>query len=148
MTIDIESKVYEKIKNDTLKARRDKNKDGMKTLIPLLSDIQKIGKDQRREITDNDCYSVIKSTVKNINIVIDSIEKSNLDIESKKISKEQSLREINLLNSYMPNFPSFEELYQEALVLKEEGKKKGEIIKELKDKYGVALDVKELASKI
>ena len=140
--------IYARIKFDSLEARKNKDRDSMKTLIPLLSDIQKIGKDQKREVTDNDCFNVIKSTVKNLKILLDSINASNLNPEEKEIAKNQSLKEIELLNNYIPNFPPFEELYKESLILKEEGKKKGDIIKSLKEKYGVALDVKELASKL
>lgn len=133
--------VYEQIKQDSLAARKAKDSAKIACLLPLLSDIQKIGKDQQREITDDDCFTVLKSTIKNLHFVID---KAVPGAQGRAIA----MAELEWLSKYMPVMPDTETLFGEALELKATGLSKGEVIKRLKQKYGLTLDVRELAAKL
>ena len=130
------SEVFNKIQSATLQARRDKNEGKKKTLVPLLSDIQRIGKDKNREVTDDDCFQVLKSTIKNVQFTID---------KTAGAAKIEAELELELLKSFLPEAPSQEVVNAAIEELKAQGLNKGLIIKGLKERFGSTLDVAEIA---
>ena len=135
------SKVLEQIKFETLKARKTHDEDKKSSLLPLLSDIEMIGKNKRRVVTDEDCYTILKSTIKNVKFNIE-----HLTPNTPQFIKAN--KELELLNSFLPPIPSNEEIQKEVSLLKSKGLNKGNIIKELKIKFGNFLDFSEISKQI
>lgn len=132
------SPVYLKIQDDVMIARKERNAVKLKTLLPLLGDIQKIGKDKRRNITDDDCYAVLKSTMKSVAIIIGT---SGVTPIRMGIARE----EMALLKSYLPDQPDQADIDAAIVELKSQGLNKGLIIKGLKEKFGSTFDVGAIA---
>ena len=130
------SEVFKKISAASLQARKDRDAAKSKTLIPLVADIQKISKDKQREVTDDDCYAVLKSTIKNVQF---NIEKTTGE------AKADAEAELILLKSFLPEAPSQEVVDAAIAELKAQGLNKGLIIKGLKERFGTTLDVAEIA---
>ena len=130
------SEVFDKIQAAVLQARKDKNEGKKKTLVPLMADIQRIGKDKQRETTDDDCFQVLKSTIKNVQFTID---------KTSGAAKIEAELELELLKSFLPEAPSKEIVDAAIADLKGQGLNKGLIIKGLKERFGSTLDVAEIA---
>ena len=130
------SEVFKKISAASLQARKDRDAAKSKTLIPLVADIQRIGKDKQREVTDDDCNAVLKSTIKNVQF---NIEKFSGE------AKSEAEAELELLKTFLPQAPSKEVVDAAISELKSQGLNKGLIIKGLKERFGSTLDVSEIA---
>lgn len=130
------SEVFNTISAAALQSRKDRNVGHSKTLVPLVSDIQRIGKDKQREVTDDDCFTVLKSTMKNVQFTIDKTSGS---------AKIESELELALLKTFLPEAPTAEAVNTEIELLKAQGLNKGLIIKGLKAKFGATLDVAEIS---
>lgn len=129
--------VYQQIMSDVMKYRKNKNSAALRYMLPLLGDIQKIAKDERREPNDADCFAVLKTTIKNLNIIL-NIE--GLPNEHRQETEE----ELKALSAYLPEQPDEEHVLGIVAIMLAEGKKKGEIIKALKSEFGPTLDVSRI----
>ena len=97
------------LKTDQMQAR--KNKDTLKTdlLTTLISEIQKKAKDDKnRDVTNDDCISVIRKFLNNSQEVL------------KFRSSDDTLKEIEILNSYLPQQLNEQEMRQIVLSLIEQ----------------------------
>ena len=81
--------IYTKLKMDFLAFRKIRSPNA-NTLVTALSDIQLIAKNENREVTDQDCITVIKKHIKGLDEMI-----VHTDCMKSKLEK-------SLLNSYLP----------------------------------------------
>ncbi|MDH5717253.1 MAG: GatB/YqeY domain-containing protein [Spirochaetia bacterium] len=138
--------MLEKLRKDSLQARKDKNTVKANLLTTLLSEALMIGKnDGNREPTEEEITAVIKKFLKSLNEAIESLEKSGRDVTKEKQEKE-------ILESFLPRQLSEEELdkiIQElAAALPEKSPKfMGQVMSNLKEKYPNQFDGK-LASQL
>jgi len=83
--------MFQKIKNDQIEAR--KNRDTLKAnlLTTLMSECLAVGKKQNREPTEAECLSVLKKFIKNTSEIL-VLSQSNI----------QAGLELQILNNYLP----------------------------------------------
>lgn len=90
--------MYEKIKADALSARKNRETLKASLLVTLSSEIAMVGKNAGREVTNDDCVTVIKKFLKGINEVIE------------KTGSEDAKTEKEILMVYMPKQLSVDEM--------------------------------------
>jgi len=124
------------IKNDLDVARKDKNKEVLEILITLFSECAIIGKNNKRETTDEEVISVIKKFIKNIDECISNITDDRIN---------KYIFEKNIISKYLPQQLAAEELNLLVKELVDSGiNKTGLIMKEFKEKYNGQYDNKIL----
>ena len=82
------------IKTDCLQARKDKNKLKSNLLITLIGEIEMIGKNELRTVTDADCLSKVKAFRKNLTEMIELCKDTT--------KRADICNEFNMLTRYMP----------------------------------------------
>lgn len=60
------STIYYNLKRHHLSARKDRRTDKVATLGPVIADIERIGKDEQRDITNEDSIAVIRKHLKGV----------------------------------------------------------------------------------
>lgn len=99
--------LIEKIKKDSFKARKEKNRELSKILVTLLAEISKIGKDNgNRETHDSEAIKVIQKFKKNAESTCDIFADNGAD--SKEL--ESYIEEISIYDSYLPKLMTEEAL--------------------------------------
>ena len=93
------SDLLKQIKTDYLLARRNKDSEAVALLSTLISDVEMVGKNKGREVTDDDVTATIKKFMKGITEVIRVSPTSTVAQKEKKI-----------LEGYTPTPPTEEEL--------------------------------------
>lgn len=118
-----------KIRKDSLQARKNKDKEVAKILTTLLSEIDMRGKNEgNRETTEKEAQEIISKFVKNINEVL----KNENDTEKQDIIKKEKL----LYESYLPQQLSSSELVNIVKnCINNDGLDMGGIMKFLKKNY-------------
>ena len=125
------SKILNQIKTDNLSARKNRETDKVSSLTTLISEIEMIAKNANREVVDLDVIESIKKTVKNLDVMIQSV---------KEDVKDRYIVEKEILLSYLPNQMTFDEIKNEmsSMIsdLKLEGSKSiGILMKTFKEKF-------------
>lgn len=133
--------LYEKIRNDWIKARKEKDKVLSNFLSTLISDIDNSAKnDNNRDVNDDDVINVVNKFIKNINETLLYNENEN------------SRRELNYLLSVKPEDLSddfIKEIIKEKLDENGYNKKTtGIIMKFLKENYNGKFDPKNVDNMI
>ena len=133
--------LIEQIRRDFIEARKARNAEKSAFLSTLLSEVERIGKDNgNRQTTDEEAVKVVKKFVKNAEETIAVGEKSGKDVSASK-------REVEILNGYLPQQLTAEQLTViiSAIVetLPEKSPKAtGKIMSELKANYNGQYDGK------
>lgn len=132
--------LLEKIKLDALEARRARKTDTAILLTTLLSEASMVGKnDGNRVSTDAEVIAVIEKFVKNAN----EVQRILLDAGK---NTANVVSEILILNSYLPQKLTFEELTELIFEIIEEtranGLQMGKIMSVLKNSYSGKYDGK------
>lgn len=134
--------LLEKLKAEQLAARKEKNEVATSLLTTLYSEAVNVGKNKaNRSSTDDEVISVVKKFIKSANENKDIYAKSNNSDRIQIIDKE-----LAILNSYLPQgitseevkFASLEIITQ--LNLDKNPSSMGKVMKELKVRFGSALD--------
>jgi len=128
--------VVEKLKNESMKIRRDRGKLASFSVY-VLSEIENVGKNAgNRETTEDEAISVIKKLIDKNKSVISVIKDEN------KIAVLQS--EISLLESVLPELTSEDDvrIYLLHEFGQEKPSNKGVAMKALKTKFGSLIDMK------
>lgn len=127
--------IIEKIKSDRLAARKsgDKNKQ-----VPffnfVLGEIEKIGKNNgNRDTTNDEAITAIKKMLNNTNI---SIEANSNDVPLNLMNEK------HYFESLLPSMISEDVIKFHIKDLISKGSNKGSIMKELRAKFGVTIDMK------
>ena len=136
-----------KIKSDSLEARKARQTDTATLLTTLYSEASMIGKNLgNRESTDQEVLQVIEKFIKNANEIQTILLKNNKDTSN-------VISEIKVLSKYLPQKMSYEELENvvrdiiEALKDINSEVQMGKVMSVLKNSYGGTYDGK-LASEI
>ena len=134
--------LLEKLKNEQLVARKNKQGVAISLLTTLYSEAANVGKnDGNRQTTDDEVISVVKKFIKSV--------MENKEIYTKSaISEKLSIieQELVLLQKYLPASVDDEAIklatlkIMENLALPKESSSMGKIMKELKAKFGSSLD--------
>lgn len=134
--------LLEKLKKESLQARKEKNEIKSNLLSTVLSQVKLIAIDDgHREPKDEDVIQVVKKFLKNIEENLKLGEEGKLSQEN----YEQAKIEKEILLEYLPKQLSEQELRE---IIQNSGAKNiGEVMKFLKEKYPEQYDGK-LASKI
>lgn len=124
--------LIDRIKDDQLQARKDRDKVIASLLTTLLGEAQMIGKnDGNRDSTDNEVIAVIKKFVKNL--------KELLKVTESDSKEEQlALYEIDVLEEYLPTQLSKNEIILEVttIILElMEDPNMGQVMKAMKEKF-------------
>lgn len=122
-----------KIKEDQLDARKNKDTIKISVLTLALSDIIRVGKDNgNRETTEDEAVLVIKKHIKYLdeNLALTLEENEKFEFSTQKI----------ILESYLPTQATVEDIKQ--VMLQNPNASKGEIFKILKSKFGNNFDGK------
>lgn len=139
--------ILDNLKKDQINAR--KNKDAIKAtlLTTLISEIEMIGKNEKRDVNDNDSIRIInkfkKGVQENIDVVLKSTSKPIL------LSKVEQLKnEERVYSSYLPSVLTDDEL---KTIIKENidnGFNMKDIMSLLKNKYTGRYDGKKASNLI
>jgi len=127
--------IIEKIKSDSLEARKNKDALSSNLLVTLYSEIVKVGKDSgNRETTDDESIVVIKKFVKNL--------EETKEILTNKESPEylKIVKELEILNQYLPIQLSDKEISN--IIDKLPNKNIGEVMKYFKNNHFGKYDAK------
>ena len=90
--------LIQRIKQDQIQARKDRNKEAAATLTTLLGEAIRIGKDDgNRETTDDEVMKLIRKFIKGNNDIIHAYQTDSI---KRDISEPQ--KEIELLTQYLP----------------------------------------------
>ena len=96
--------LIEQIRSNFMEARKARNTEKSAFLSTLLSEVERIGKDNgNRQTTDEEAVKVVKKFIKNAEETITVGEKSGKDVSASK-------REVEILNSYLPQQLNVEQL--------------------------------------
>lgn len=134
--------LLEKLKKESLQARKEKNEVKSNLLSTVFSQVKLIAIDDgHREPTDNDVIQVVRKFLKNVEENIQLGQQGKLSKEA----LEQARKEREILLEYLPRQLSEEELKE--VIQKSGAKNIGEAMKYLKKNYSEQYDGK-LASKI
>jgi hypothetical protein len=120
------------MKNDIIKYRREKNTSAISFLSTLISDIELIGINSKKEITDRDSIDVIKKYIKNIN-------------ECLYYSQTDELKnQLKILENYLPKQLTETELETiiTTIIVENKNPNIGMIMKTLSSKYTGLFDGK------
>ena len=130
--------MLEKIKNDLLKARKNKESNKSKLLTTIVSDIENLVRDNKKKSIDELSLSVLQKFVKGIN-----------EILKHDPSNENALNELNVIDEYMPKQLSKDKLKDivDQFIRSNENVNMGMIMGFLKMNYNGQYDGK-LASQI
>lgn len=129
--------LFEKLQNDSLQARKNKEADRAALLVTVLSQVKTMAIDDgHREPNDQDVIKVIRSFLKGIHETLELANKGVISGDEKlKIELEKSI-----LESYLPQQLTADNLKK---ILTEAGVKNiGEAMKLLKEKYDGQYDGK------
>lgn len=124
--------MLEQLKADCLLARKARDTNKAVLLSTVISDIESVGKTQKREVNDEDVVSVLKKFLKGVT-------------ETLKVAPDHALakEELSILNSYLPVAPTEEELVKRIDEIVSHGANTlGWVMKDLKFVYGTSLDGK------
>lgn len=134
--------LLEKIKKDQLSARKEKRATEATLLTTLIGEASMIGKnDGNRDSTDQEVMAVIKKFVKNLDEILNVVDKDSSAFSNASFEKE-------FLNNYLPQQLSKDKLTQ--LVSEFVGNstmQMGHVMKWLKENYDGQYDGK-LASQV
>lgn len=132
------SQLLQKIKEDCLAARKEKDTIKSLLLSTVVSDVEMIGKNAKREVADDDVVVVVKKFMKGINEILTTTFGDH----------SKTIREKEILTSYLPVAPSEAELSERIdTILFHGANTVGWVMKDLKFVYGSSLDGK-LASRL
>lgn len=94
------STIYYNLKRHHLSARQDRRLDKVATLGPVIGDIERIAKDEMRDITNEDSIAVIRKHLKGINELLSLAENS----PTSEIAQRKAifLEEKGLLEYFLP----------------------------------------------
>lgn len=130
--------VIDQLKKESLKLRKEKN-DLASFSVFTISEIEKIGKnDGNRSTTDAEAIQYVKK----------QIQKSNetLTIVKEDSKKNLILREIQLLETLLPQMVSNETVCEFLETIDISSMNKGQIMGEVKKKFGVLVDMKSVGN--
>ena len=127
--------VIEKLKAKSLDLKRSKNFELAASVAFVLSEIEKVGKNNGNRVTTED--EAIK-VVRNVLTRID--ESMKYDFSSGKASQEKAI-----LESVLPQMVSYEEVRVEIATCVAFGQNKGQIMKHLRAKFGSLVDMRTAA---
>lgn len=132
------SQLLQKIKEDCLAARKEKDTTKSLLLSTVVSDVEMIGKNAKREVTDDDVVTVVKKFMKGINEILTTTSSDH----------SKTIREKEILMDYLPVAPTETELSERIdTILSHGANTVGWVMKDLKFVYGSGLDGK-LASRL
>jgi len=134
--------VIEKLKQDQLQARKEKNKFLSGILTTLIGEIISVGKNNgNRETTNDEAVKVIEKFKKNAEQTCTLMADSGAD--SKEM--ESYIEEISIYNSYLPKQMNTEELTSliKDIIDHDSQINMGKIMKFLKSQYAGQYDGKE-----
>jgi hypothetical protein len=134
--------VIEKLKQDQLQARKEKNKFLSGILTTLIGEIISVGKNNgNRETTNDEAVKVIEKFKKNAEQTCTLMSDSGAD--SKEM--ESYIEEISIYNSYLPKQMNTEELTSliKDIIDHDSQINMGKIMKFLKSQYAGQYDGKE-----
>lgn len=136
--------ILDKIKSDQIDARKGQNTKKAVLLSTLISEIEMIGKNARREILDNDSITCLNKFKKGVVDTLELLKKGAISYPERRTELEL---ELNLYNSYLPK--SLTEAELELIILKmvSEGLNMKDIMSKLKLEYAGQYDGK-LASEL
>lgn len=120
--------LLQQIKDDQLQARFNKDKLRSNLLTTLWAEAAIVGKNQQRDSTDEEVVAVIQKFIKNLN------EFAKVD------PTDQSKQEINILQNYLPDQLTDEELSQYVDILvaglpEKSMKSMGSVMSEMNKKF-------------
>lgn len=129
--------LFEKLQNDSLQARKNKEAARSALLITVLSQVKTIAIDDgHREPNDQDVIKVIRSFLKGINETLELAAQGAISADE----KSKSELEKSILESYLPQQLTADDLKK---ILTDAGVKTiGEAMKLLKEKYDGQYDGK------
>ena len=141
------SKVYTKIEEQIVQAQKARDQKTLDSLRYLKSEVLKVSKDSRKEITDELAVSVIKTTIKKLKKAYDLYVEQDQNLRAVDVSVE-----IALYECFLPQMLDEDET--EAAVIASiqalgatEKKDMGRVMGHLKQAYGQSIDM-GMASKI
>lgn len=135
--------LLERIKNDSLKARKESDSYSKSMLITLFGELETSAKRSGNEITDQDALSLIKSYIKNNNKAIEELKSKNSDVYAiASIEKDNKFWE-----NYLPLQMSESELNSVIEKQINAGENIGGVMAYLKKNYNAQYDA-SMASKI
>jgi len=102
--------LIEKIKADQLQARKQRLQVESSLLTTLIGDIEMIGKNANRDVTDAEVVETIKKFLKNINITLENLDKFRATANS--VAIDQPLAEKKILENLLPKQLTESELVQ------------------------------------
>jgi len=103
--------VIEKLKEKQLIARRARETDEAALLTTVIGECEKIGKDAgNRLVTDDECLSVIRKFVKNINETISYLKSEDERLPGLKVEKD-------ILSGFLPAMLSEDEIRAEIIAM-------------------------------
>lgn len=136
--------ILDKIKSDQIEARKGQNTKKAVLLSTLISEIEMIGKNARREISNNDSITCLNKFKKGVVDTLELLKKGAISYPERRTELEL---ELNLYNSYLPK--SLTEAELESIILKmvSDGLNMKDIMSKLKLEYAGQYDGK-LASEL
>lgn len=135
--------LLERIKNDSLKARKESDSYSKSMLITLFGELETSAKRSGNEIMDQDALSLIKSYIKNNNKAIEELKSKNSDVYAiASIEKDNKFWE-----NYLPLQMSESELNSVIEKQINAGENIGGVMAYLKKNYNAQYDA-SMASKI
>lgn len=102
--------LFDKLMNDYKEAFKAKDIDKKEILNYVIAQMKNKKIDEKRELTDDECIQIIKKEIKTRHESISYLEKVN-DVES----IEQDTKKIKILESYLPDSMSYDQLQQLVL---------------------------------
>lgn len=135
--------ILEKLKADRLVARKASSPTLVSYYNFLISEIEKIGKnDGNRETTNDEAVVAVKKMISN---VLTTMEAKNVHRE---FSSDSIVLELAYLESLLPAMISDEVVDEYVKELLSQGADKGTLMKALKAKFGVLVDLKRVSANL
>lgn len=128
--------IINKLKEELLKARKNKNTNLVSSVALMISEIEKVGKnDGNRETTDDEAVALLKKMVQRNNETLEYLGAGPM--------RDKYSQEVDLMQKYIPSQVSDEEVTEFVKrYISENGKNMGAIMGALKDEYGSRVDMK------
>lgn len=140
--------ILRKIKTDQVDARKNKESKKAILLSTLISEIEMVGKNTQREVSDNDSITCLNKFKKGVLETLDIIKKGAITYPERRSELEF---ELALYNSYLPKSLTEAELEVVVFKMASEGLNMKDIMSKLKSEYTGQYDGKiasELVKKL
>jgi len=137
------SDIFQKIKSKQLQARKTKDQIETALLTCIMGDISAVAKRDLRDVTDEDCFAVIRKYIKNNAETLNLVKQSEMAVATENAKTLEA--EAAILSGLLPPQAGEKEILK-ALSTEFQGSNKGEAMKFLKQKFSGNYDGKVASS--